>query len=346
MTRGIGQQPFLSHYRDKTLSLSYTHDVQAFPVRSNSSLPHREWPLVYFHEAKTGGSSMRYNLYHAALRHRLPSFIPCYLSKFAVRSWQIHNIGEGGGLVGCMVTMWNDGLREAANGTRSNLWEMWRDAAIIGGCYDWDVLPLLLIYRVGFSCIRLVRHPIERMVSFYYERIYLRQTRKRISQLKPHEIHRVFHQSPGSINSTLDGLCGKSPCSLSTAIQRLQTSCLVGLSDRRHETCELFNARMPWLRMNCSTHLNTGRPHERRQNLPPAVLAALESLAAPTDLPLYQVAVEMFEQYKNGKAWPSAWAAWTDAVTGEVSLPTGKMRVPLARPVPASTTQPSVRVQT
>lgn len=279
-------------------SISYVHDALATP------LPTSQFPVVFFHEPKTSGSTLRRCLYHAASRNGLEYFIPCYIPKFPL---------------GCMLTMWQEDLDTAAK-DRPKLWRLWAEAAIIGGCYNWDVTPLLLrTRRVGFRCLRMAREPVSRLISWFYEYVYERPmdkggTPKRLSQLKPDEAVRLFarrgeylKEGPAT-NSTLRMLCGRRPCDLATAMHRLRSNCLIGLTERHQETCELFNARMPWLQMNCSFAMHVGEPHEKRHDLSPELLAALEFIAGPYEKPLWKEAEQLFEHYRNGRPWPFALA--------------------------------------
>ena len=205
-----------------------------------------------------------------------------------------------------------------SSAARKALMRMQR-AAIIGGHFTYDIEPILLRGRRGLVCLTLVREPVARMISYYYERIFPR-SRMSLLEASPERVrvmlasHRtelgsagtqigVAHDE-GAVNTTLKTMCGPrrvadQTCGVAIAAERLRTGCLVGLTDRHDETCALLNAYLPWLKMNCTLALHVGgypQPHHSAAALPSGVGRVLEELAGPTDQPLYEVAVARFQQ--------------------------------------------------
>lgn len=133
-------------------------------------LPSPEAPLVFLHVEKTGGSSMRKYLWHAAGRLGLGSVVPCHGGMHCLDS-----------LTGLGAL----GLRVLAN------------VSVVAGHYSWGVWQDLSSWGGGRgrrspregdetaeegdegegedhpACLMMMRHPVDRAVSYYYQRCYM-----------------------------------------------------------------------------------------------------------------------------------------------------------------------------
>lgn len=121
------------------------------------ALPSPSAPLAFLHVEKTGGSSMRRYLAHAAARLQLDSLVPCHAG--------MH----------CLETL--RGLR----GLRGEAEARLRNASVLAGHYPWGVWRDLPSWAArggeGHAeahppCLVLTRHPVDRAISYYYQRCY------------------------------------------------------------------------------------------------------------------------------------------------------------------------------
>lgn len=273
--------------------------VLPLPLPTNSSR------LVFFHDRKTSGSTLREILVQTAKRCRLRYLVPCYHIPCTVYDFsfsQHEQYGASASLQGALTS-----------------------AAIVAGHFSYDLAPILLSGGKTFACVTMVREPLSRIISYYYERIYPAWGRRNLSLADPALVRdklstfRISSQQgvhdEGAINTTWGVLCGntraaRGECSLAEATERLQTQCLVGVHERRQDTCSLFTRALPWLQWNCSANQRSTRDRRTNQNhegvsdLPAPIDRVLHQLAEPTDLPLYAIAEAVFErQLYDSLSW-------------------------------------------
>lgn len=288
-------------------SLGVPRAAMALPMHSSRLAlplqpPTSSSRLVFFHDRKTSGSTLREVLVQAARRLRLQYFVPCYAP------------------ASCTVYDFSFNLQD--NGSRTRAAAL-HNASIIAGHFSYDLAPILMSGGRTFTCVTLVREPLGRIISYYYERIYPVWDRRNLSRANPALLRgklSLFHgtkkgaHDEGAINTTWGILCGnarasRGECSLADATERLQTKCLVGVHERRQETCSLFNRALPWLQWNCTAnmHAHPGLPHESVSELPAPIKGVLHQLAEPTDLPLYATALIVFErQLYESRTWAAS----------------------------------------
>ncbi|GMI10521.1 hypothetical protein TrRE_jg12467 [Triparma retinervis] len=119
---------------------------------SITHLPSVPRPFVFLHHEKTSGSTLRRHIAAAALSRGLPFYLPCYDGRaeykedYRCYSFDLSN-----------ATKENGGERE--------------DLKVMGGHFQWgawgdDAEP---------DCLVMMRHPVDRAVSLYYERVFSRE---------------------------------------------------------------------------------------------------------------------------------------------------------------------------
>jgi hypothetical protein len=151
--------------------------------------PTKKRPLVFFHEPKTAGTSLRLVLYKAAVFGNLSSVVVCHSITHSTAPGVRTSVQQR---LSCSTY---DRTIEAAavdSGALSHLWRDWSDAAIIGGHFSRSLSPLLLRGRRGFTCITMAREPTSRYVSYYYERIFHHHTNVTLSQLPPSDVRHLL----------------------------------------------------------------------------------------------------------------------------------------------------------
>jgi len=147
-------------------------------------LPSPRHPFVFLHVEKTAGTTLRELIVRAAGSRQLRSFVPCH--------------GNPGSYVHCTVQSPTDVLRYR-NGSNTLL----RGVSVLAGHFSWGawlLLPDWALARVGAptpvpvtekatappgdtphaasevadvpACLVMGRHPVERAISYYYQRCY------------------------------------------------------------------------------------------------------------------------------------------------------------------------------
>jgi hypothetical protein len=118
--------------------------------------PSQETPFLFFHDPKTAGSTLRHHLARRASAHKVTFFIPCY------------------NRVSCKVYSLTNHSRTA------------QKTAVLAGHFQWGVQNDLPSAK-QFACFTTLRDPVQRTVSYYYERIYPSYP-VRISTLQPQDL--------------------------------------------------------------------------------------------------------------------------------------------------------------
>ena len=156
-------------------------------LTSHLGLPLPQWrpsardPFIFLHTEKTAGTTLRELLVEAATRLALPYFVPCHGDPSpTVRSY-----------VHCTVLQPEDLLRYNNGSDR-----LLRGVAVIAGHFAWNIwerlpdwaashpmhaqllsldsavdIPLHPPHKPPF-CLIMGRHPVERSISYYYQRCY------------------------------------------------------------------------------------------------------------------------------------------------------------------------------
>jgi hypothetical protein len=118
--------------------------------------PSPDAPFVFLHHEKTAGSSLRRHVVAAAKRLGVGFFVPCY---------------DGGGVYREDERCYAFDARNAsaANGGAPSA------VAAAAGHFEWGVWRELPAARADPPpCLTMVRHPVDRAVSLYYERVFQR----------------------------------------------------------------------------------------------------------------------------------------------------------------------------
>ena len=184
--------------KGRTIPLPLTHTPS--PTR----------PFVFMHIEKTAGSSLRKVLAAAAESHGLRYFIPCH-----------GGAEETGGYVHCTVMAPGD-VRRYQNGSEAQL----DNISVLGGHFEWQAweelhseAPISIPGKNlnnpnptmgntrkksandgsarSFSCFTFSRHPVERAISYYYQRCFNESAcvgyQRRMNDLTAEELTRVTH---------------------------------------------------------------------------------------------------------------------------------------------------------
>jgi len=163
LTRFISQRV----YRVKLSTERGLPPVQRIPTPSR--------PFVFLHVEKTAGTSLREHLYEAATMNGLDALIPCH------------------GGIHCVAINIKD-----VNTSKVNL----NNISVVAGHFSWGVWDALPSFNssgdagdVSPPCLVMGRHPVDRAISFYYQRCYGSPScvgyKRRINDLSPEELKNV-----------------------------------------------------------------------------------------------------------------------------------------------------------
>ena len=125
--------------------------VIAYPrtVRMLASiLPSPDHPFIFFHIARTGGTTLRKQLVAAARRLHLTHAVPCYILHCMCKAHRLPNSKNYCGL--------NQSLTFA-------------NAAVLGGHFDPADLRFWNVSVGRSTCFTVLRDPVERLISVYAE---------------------------------------------------------------------------------------------------------------------------------------------------------------------------------
>ncbi|GMI21106.1 hypothetical protein TeGR_g3842 [Tetraparma gracilis] len=276
--------------------------------------PTPEHPFVFLHHEKTAGSSLRRYIVQKALEMEQGFYVPCY--------------DKDG-------TYWED-MRcysfDLKNASALNGGEK-GDLGVVAGHFDWDVWGGLDSFDGDVPpCLVMVRHPVDRAVSLYYERLYPREDfgGRKVNELEVEEWEWLLREFKGSAFSMYrdEGLCdtlcstllgrslhrGVKPEDLQVEkIEMLKREgmderkamghldkCLVGLQDDWEGTKDMIWHWFPWLTFEDDVKVNTGmgKAAEKRQELRHEIRERLEG-CNQCDMAVYEHAKERFALQKE-----------------------------------------------
>lgn len=283
------------------------------PIAQAEPTPSR--PFVFLHNEKTAGSSLRRHIAASAKQRGAPFYVPCYDADAIYRQdercygFNLSNASVSNG------------------GDKAGL-------AVIAGHFQWGVWQDLVAWddKQPLACFTMVRHPVDRAISFYYERVFQRDDSlggKRINDLDADYFRWLLTEFRDSAFSKYrdEGMCdtmckmllglnlykGRSPAeveadrsqrphlfaaldvslNLTMAASRL-SQCVVGLQDDWPAVARAISTWFPWIVITDDTRLNTGfgMAAETRDSLLPELRSILEE-CNKCDLALYNIAVEV-----------------------------------------------------
>ena len=186
------------------------------------STPNTSQPLVFFHDRKTGGSTLRQQLFEGANKAGLPHFVAGMHFDASPVTYDTH--------IRAIVRPAGRGRRKDAEGKRlrmpsnpptghkrAQVKDTFEQAAVIAGHFSFGIAQYLGdTGRQGFSCLTTVREPMSRLISYYYERMYATVGERRpLRLLGPSVAESLFQTArrgtdEGALNTTLKVLCGVS----------------------------------------------------------------------------------------------------------------------------------------
>ena len=276
-------------------------------------LPTARRPFLFLHHEKTAGSSLRRHVVDAARARGLAFYVPCYDA--AGTYWEDYR---------CYA--FDVANASAANGGPN------AELAVLAGHFEWGVWDDLESYDAAAPppCFTMVRHPVDRAVSLYYERVYQRDDigGARVNDLPLGEFEWLLRAFKGSAFSRYrdegfcDAMCkntlglslhrGRLPEDVDArraeepalfaayeadldaglAVGRLR-HCVVGLQDDWAGSKRSLAHWFPWIASVDDARRNAGlgAAAETRDTLRPDLRAALEACNA-CDLALYDAAAE------------------------------------------------------
>ncbi|KAJ1455301.1 hypothetical protein M885DRAFT_617174 [Pelagophyceae sp. CCMP2097] len=261
-------------------------------------------PFVFLHHEKTAGTTLRDELVATARRAGLRYFVPCWSS--------------AGGMVNEMCYTFDVSNASAVNGGAPS------DVEVVGGHFQWgvwDALPSSSQPRI----FTMVRHPVERAISYYYERINqggLVGVRPRaLNDVPAADLEWIAANFRGSGFSMYrdEGLCesncrmmlgrndhkGRRPNEIAAgagapldralALRRLD-ACVVGMQEAWPQTAQTLQHWFPWLRVEDQPQRqNVGTRAETLETLRPDLRAVFEKCNV-CDLELYERARIIFQK--------------------------------------------------
>ncbi|GBG27133.1 Hypothetical Protein FCC1311_033562 [Hondaea fermentalgiana] len=204
-------------------------------------------------------------------------------------------------------------------------------SSVIGGHFEFGAWKPLLSPGAQAYCVTIQRHPVARVISFYYERVFP-SLQVRLNELPEANLTFVMEQWRGSAfgrwrdeglsNAGCKMMCGireyrgflpeESPypqsleaaeCTPDLAVRRLEDECLIGMQERWEDTLQVFSYFLPWasaaLRQGCpaTTHGSNRRAvvFETIETLSDTARRVIEE-HNQCDLALYARAQEKFER--------------------------------------------------
>lgn len=271
-------------------------DAARHELPTPQSRPSPSDPCVFLHNEKTAGSSLRRFFASSALNLGVGFYVPCYDDR------ALYDV-------------------DTCYGFDLSHFEGDNEVAVLAGHFQWGVWDALPRSST-FTCFTMVRHPVDRALSLYYERVYSHPDvgGRLVNDLDAVELEWLLREFKGSAFSRYrdEGMCntmckmllglnvhkGRRPddvippippiLNTSLAIERLGR-CVVGVQDDWRGTMSVLEAWFPWLRQEEEERLNAGyRDKETRFTLRPELRDEIEKCNT-CDLALYSHALELFE---------------------------------------------------
>jgi len=281
--------------------------IQAGGLPLMQRTPTPERPFVFLHHEKCAGSSLRRYLVRAATKRGVGFFVPCY---------------DGGGV-------YREDERgyafDLSNATAAYSGGAPADLAAVAGHFNWGVWETMPSTSMNPPpCLSLVRHPVDRAISLFYERVFQddRLGGKRLNSYSLGDFEWLLKEWKGSAFSMWrdegfgDQVCknllglainrGRTPRAVEElpaevrrraassldavlAIERLE-QCVVGLQEDWTGAQRAIDYWFPWLSFVDDVRRNAGfTDAETRHTLRPELVAAIERCNT-CDLAVYEAA--------------------------------------------------------
>lgn len=246
-------------------------------------LPTVKRPFVFLHNEKTAGSTVRRDVVDAAKRIGAGFYVPCYDEDGVYREDQ-----------------------RCYGFDLSNTTENVSKLAVVAGHFEWKVWDSLPSSNSVSerACFTTIRHPVDRAISLYYERVYQRDDDiggQLMNDLDPEYLRWLLREFKGSAFGKYrdEGMCdtmckmfldlnvhkGRSPSDLEldrvrnperfdalykplnvTMAKSRLSHCVVGFQDDWPSTMRTLSTWFPWIAQSNGD----GGPSRRRLNVGPS----------------------------------------------------------------------------
>ena len=266
--------------------------------------PDSRHPFYFLHLEKTAGTCLRHHLSKYTGVH---SIIPCHAN--------LH----------CMTFTLNYSDHDAFVGSDGSVLTSFlqQPPAIVAGHFQWNEWQHIdTASDRDIFCFTNMRHPVKRVISLYYERLYPLNGRRKLSDLSVKEL--VFYlaewrgsahgrwRDEGMSNAACRMMCGqnvakgrlpskvgprKDLCSFDE-IQNRASKCLIGIQEEWNNTMRVLARWAPWIdtRADCprgNGGRNEGLAAEKPNELPSILRDAILSYNQ-CDLKLYEYGQSRF----------------------------------------------------
>ncbi len=308
---------FWSGMEEANVWLPWTPPIQQMPSPQNA--------FVFFHLRKCGGSTVRALLERSLQMHNFPAntyVIPCHTHD--CRTYDIPYVPL---LTEEYEVRTNNSytFKYYINNIRTAPPQS--EMVSVAGHFTWASVMLALgranqnqstfdnLGKIPFSCLTVLRHPVDRVISCYYFRYFnKRNVTRHMNEYTPDELRDIltnWHSMhmEGCNNEVLRIFGGLQEESIVNSLSnsdalgpflyynslRHMSKCVVGLLHRWGDTIRVINHWYPWFQ---ARHLVTNQNAYQKQDVlddRPDLVAVIEELNY-WDLKLYNHAVNMFEK--------------------------------------------------
>ena len=179
----------VTHITCALLEIRLKHE----PFAQIQRLPSPENPFFFLHIEKTAGTTLRELIVNASIALQLQYAVPCY-DPLHCETFDLSNT-------------WETSDRNKMISIEHEINLDLRNVSVVGGHFswgEWKKLPTLSNYGEMPSCFIMVREPVDRIISFYYQRIY-NSTGKHMRNFTADELNKVLVSSFGGVRKLING---------------------------------------------------------------------------------------------------------------------------------------------